>query len=156
MAPLSLVKKHRLVVISGGPGTGKTTVTKKLCKDVSKDMTFHGYKLVVMVELRDLIPLLQDPSSFELKQLMDLFKSVGEMERIVERMKATCGDDTLLILDGYDELPHDFRHCPFFVKLLSPHPHKSPLRNSHIILTSRPIVMSEIHHHFKSAKGTLS
>ena len=152
---MSLVKKHRLVVISGAPGTGKTTLAKKLCKDVSKDMASHGYKLVVKVELRDLIPLGLVPSSFELKQLMDLFESVGEMERVVGRMKATCGADTLLILDGYDELPHDLRHSPFFVNLLSPRPLKSPLRKSHIILTSRSIVMSEIHHHFKSAQVPL-
>ena len=152
---MSLVKKHRLVVISGAPGTGKTTLTKKLCKDVSRDMASHGYKLVLKVELRDLIPLVQDPSSFQLKQLMVLFESVGEMERVVERMKATCGADTLLILDGYDELPHDLRYSPFFINLLSPRPLKSPLRKSHIILTSRSIVMSEIHHHFKSAEVPL-
>ena len=152
---MSLVKKHRLVVISGAPGTGKTTLAKKLCKDVSRDMASHGYKLVLKVELRDLIPLVQDPSSFELKQLMVLFESVGGMKRVVERMKATCGADTLLILDGYDELPHDIRHCPFFVNLLSPDPLRSPLRESHIILTSRSIVMSEIHHHFKSAQVPL-
>ena len=152
---MSLVKKHQLVVISGAPGTGKTTLTKKLCKDVSRDMASHGYKLVVKVELRDLVPLVQDPSLFQLKQLMVLFESVGGMERVVERMKVTYGADTLLILDGYDELPHDLRHSPFFVNLLSPHSLKSPLRKSHIILTSRSIVMSEIHHHFKSAEVPL-
>ena len=152
---MSLVKKHQLVVISGAPGTGKTTLAKKLCKDVSRDMTSHGYKLVVKVELRELVPLGQDPSSFELKQLMDLFESGGEMERVVGRMKATCGADTLLILDGYDELPCDLRHSTFFVNLLSPHSFKSPLRKSHIILTSRSIVMSEIHDRFMSAKVPL-
>ena len=154
---MSLVKKHRLVVISGAPGTGKTTLAKKLCKEVSRDMASHGYKLVVKVELRDLVPLVQDPSSFELKQLMYLFESVGDLEigRVVGRMKATCGADTLLILDGYDELPHDLRLSPFFVNLLSPHSRKSPLRKSHIILTSRSIVMSEIHHRFKSAQVPL-
>ena len=152
---MSLVKKHQLVVISGAPGTGKTTLTKKLCKEVSRDMASHRYKLVVKVELRDLVPLLQDPSSFELKQLMYLFESVGEMERVVERMKATCGADTLLILDGYDELPLDLRHSPFFVNLLSPDPLRSPLRKSHIILTSRSIVMREIHDRFKSAQVPL-
>ena len=152
---MSLVKKHRLVVITGAPGTGKTTLAKKLCKDVSMDMASHGYKLVVKVELRDLVPLLQEPSSFELKQLMYLFETVGEMERVVERMKATCGADTLLILDGYDELPHDLRHSTFFVNFLSPRPLKSPLRQSHIILTSRSIVMREIHDRFKSAQVPL-
>ena len=152
---MSLVKKHRLVVISGAPGTGKTTLTKKLCKDVSRDMASHGYKLVVKVELRDLVPLVQDPASFELKQVMNLFESVGEMERVVGRMRATSGADTLLILDGYDELPHDLRHSPFFLNLLSPDPLKSPLRKSHIILTSRSIVMSEIHHRFMLAKVPL-
>ena len=152
---MSLVKEHRLVVISGAPGTGKTTLAKKLCKDVSMDMASHGYKLVVKVELRDLVPLVQEPSSFELKQLMDLFKKVGEMKKVVERMKATYGAGMLLVLDGYDELPHDLRHCTFFVNLLSPHSFNSPLPKSHIILTSRSIVMSEIHLRFKSAKAPL-
>ena len=152
---MSWVKEHRLVVISGAPGTGKTTLAKKLCKEASRDMASHGYKLVMKVELRELVPLVQDPSSFELKQLMYLFESVGDMESIVERLKVTCGADTLLILDGYDELPHDLRHCTFFVNLLSPKRLKSPLRESHIILTSRSIVMSEIHHHFQSARVPL-
>ena len=148
-----LVKKHRLVVISGAPGTGKSTLAKKLCKDVSRDMASLGYKLVVKVELRDLVPLVQEPSSFGLKQLMEVFKSAGQMERVVARMKATGGADTLLILDGYDELPQDLRHSAFFVDLLT-HSLKSPLPFSHIILTSRSIVMSEIYHHFTSAKFT--
>ena len=150
-----LVKKHRLVVISGAPGTGKSTLAKKLCKDVSRDMASLDYKLVVKVELRDLVPLVQEPSLFGLKQLMELFESAGQMERVVGRMKVTDGADTLLILDGYDELPHDLRHSQFFVNLLSPHSFKSPLRKSHIILTSRSIVMSEIHHRFKSAEVPL-
>ena len=152
---MSLVKEHRLVVISGAPGAGKTTLAKKLCKDVCRDMASFGYRLVVKVELHDLVPLGQDPSSFELKQLMDLFKKVGEMKKVVKRMKATYGAGMLLILDGYDELPHDLRHCTFFLNLLSPDPLKSPLPKSHIILTSRSIVMSEIHHRFKSAKVPL-
>ena len=109
------------------------------------------YKLVVKVELRDLVPLVQELSSFGLKQLMELFESAGQMERVVQRMKATGGADTLLILDGYDELPHALRHSPFFVNLLT-HSLESPLPFSHIILTSRSIVMSEIYHHFTSAQ----
>ena len=148
---MPLVKKHRLVVISGAPGTGKSTLATKLCQDVSRNMESLGYKLVVKVELRDLVPLVQEPSSFGLELLMELFKSAGQMERVVQRMIATGGADTLLILDGYDELPHELRHSSFFVNLLT-HSLNSPLPYSHIILTSRSIVMSEIYHHFTSAK----
>ena len=151
---VQLVQERRLVVISGAPGTGKSTLAKKLCQDVSRDMESLGYKLVVKVELRDLVPLVQELSSFGLKQLMELFESAGQMERVVQRMKATRGADTLLILDGYDELPHKLRHSSFFVNLLT-HSLKSPLRDSHIILASRSIVMSEIYHHFHSAKKPL-
>ena len=150
---LRLVKEKQLVVISGAPGTGKSTLAKKLCKDASRDMESLGYKLVVMVELRDLVPLtcLQQSSSFELKHLMELFEQAGHMESVVQTMKATRGADMLLILDGYDELPRELRHSPFFIDLLT-HSLKSPLPHSHVILTSRSIVMSEIYRHFQSAK----
>ena len=148
---MPLVKKHRLVVISGAPGTGKSTLATKLCQDMSRNMESLGYKLVVKVELRDLVPLVQEQSSFGLEQLMEPFESAGQMERVVQRMIATGGADTLLILDGYDELPHELRHSSFFVNLLT-RCLKSPLPYSHIILTSRSIVMSEIYHHFTSAK----
>ena len=151
---VQLVQERRLVVISGAPGTGKSTLAKKLCQDVSRDMESLGYKLVVKVDLRDLVPLVQEPSSFGLEQLMELFESAGQMETVVQRMKATRGADMLLILDGYDELPHELRHNSFFLNLLT-HSLKSPLRDSHIILTSRSIVMSEIYHHFKSAEVPL-
>ena len=151
---VQLVQEHRLVVISGAPGTGKSTLAKKLCQDVSRDMESLGYKLVVKVELRDIVPLVQEPSSFGLEQLMKLFESAGQMERVVQRMKATSGADTLLILDGYDELPHELRHSQFFLNLLT-HSLKSPLRKGHIILTSRSIVMNEIYYHFKSAEVPL-
>ena len=151
---VQLVQERRLVVISGAPGTGKSTLAKKLCQDVSRDMESLGYKLVVKVELRDLVPLAQEPSSFGLKQLMELFESAGQVERVVQRMKATHGADVLLILDGYDELPRKLRHSSFLVNLLTD-PLKSPLPYSHIILTSRSIVMSEINCHFNSAKKPL-
>ena len=151
---LRLVKEKQLVVVSGAPGTGKSTLAKKLCKDASRDMESLGYKLVVMVELRDLIPLtcLQQSSSFELKHLMELFEQAGHMESVVQTMKATCGANMLLILDGYDELPRELRHTSFFIDLLI-HSLKSPLPHSHVILTSRSIVMSEIYHHFQFAKA---
>ena len=154
---LRLVKKKQLVVISGAPGTGKSTLAKKLCKDASRDMESLGYKLVVMVELRDLVPLacLQQSSSFELKHLMALFEQAGHMESVVQTMKATHGADMLLILDGYDELPHELRHSPFLIDLLT-HSLKSPLPYSHVILTSRSIVMSEIYHHFQSVKTSFA
>ena len=148
---IPLVKEHRLVVISGAPGTGKSTLAKKLCQDVSRNMESLSYKLVVKVELRDLVPLVLEPSSFGLEQLMELFASAGQVETVVQRMKATGGADMLLILDGYDELPHELRHSPFFVNLLT-HSLESPLPLSHIIFTSRSIVMSEIYHHFTSAQ----
>ena len=77
------------------------------------------YKLVVKVELCDLVPLVQELSSFGLKQLMELFESAGQMERVVQRMKAICGADMLLILDGYDEFPRELRHSSFLVNLLT-------------------------------------
>ena len=47
----TMIKEWKLVVISGAPGVGKSTLAKKLCKDMSMKMSDHEYNLVLLVEL---------------------------------------------------------------------------------------------------------
>ena len=145
------VKKSKLVIISGAPGVGKSTLVKKLCQDISKQINDLKYDLVLLVELRDLIAFkdLQEP--FELHHLLQLFCSTkSDAADLAQEMIANGGRDVLLILDGYDELLHELRESPFFLNLLM-HSPRSPLPECNVVLTSRSIATSQIYKHFETS-----
>ena len=147
-----LVKKHKLVVISGAPGVGKSTLARKVCQDVCNSPGCGGYILVLLVELRDLLLFKKD---FKLVDILQLFEEMmGDTTSPVELSKAIYGNqgkDVLFILDGFDELPPHLRQSDFLVNLLS-HNRDSPLRDCNVVLTSRSIVTSEIYHQMQKPK----
>ena len=152
-----MVKKSKLVVISGAPGVGKSTLAKKLCQDISNTMRDHEYEIVLLVELRDLVAFRDLVEVFELHHLLQLFCSTKDKAgKLAKEMQANGGRSVFLILDGYDELLHELRTSPFFLNLLM-HSPKSPLPECDVVLTSRSIATSQIYQHFEMSgtKGNL-
>ena len=147
----TMIKEWKLVVISGAPGVGKSTLAKKLCKDMSMKMSDHEYNLVLLVELRDLIAFKDLNESFELHHMLQLFcNSKDKAASIAKEMIANSGRGTLLILDGYDELLQELRRSPFFLSLLMHSPNSS-LPECDVVLTSRSIITSQIYQVFDSS-----
>ena len=147
-----LVKERRLVVISGAPGVGKSTLARKVCQDICNSPGCGGYILVLLVELRDLLLFKKD---FKLVDILQLFEEkMGDTTSPVELSKAIYGNqgkDVLFVLDGFDELPPHLRQSDFLVNLLS-HSRDSPLRDCDVVLTSRSIVTSEIYHQMQQSR----
>ena len=149
----TMVKQMKLVVISGAPGVGKSTLAKKLCKDISNKISDHGYDLVLLVELRDLIAFKDLGEPFKLHHLMQLFTESEQVAvQLAREVQAYDGKGVLLILDGYDELLQELREDPFFIDLLA-HSPKSPLHECDIVLTSRSILTSQIYRHLTNASA---
>ena len=147
----TLVKDKKLVIISGAPGVGKSTLAKKLCQDISNNVSYHMYDLVLLVELRDLIAFKDLGEPFKLHHLLQLFtESTQVAVQLAAELQAHDGKGVLLILDGYDELLQELREAPFFNDLLA-HTPKSPLHECDIVLTSRSILTSQIYHHLTKA-----
>ena len=147
----TMIKEWKLVVISGAPGVGKSTLAKKLCKDMSMKMSDHEYNLVLLVELRDLIALKDLNESFELHHMLQLFcNTKDKAASIAKEMIANSGRGTLLILDGFDELLQELRRSPFFLSLLMHSPNSS-LPECDVVLTSRSIITSQIYQVFDSS-----
>ena len=90
----------KLILVEGAPGVGKSTFAWKLCREWSKGKILSQYKLVVLLRLRD-------KRVREAKTLYDLiyYDDPEEQKLIVKEIVKLKGKETLLLFEGYDELP---------------------------------------------------
>ena len=90
----------KLILVEGAPGVGKSTFAWKLCRKWTKGKFLSQYKLVVLLRLRD-------KRVREAKTLYDLIYYDIPKKRclIVEELILSNGKETLLLFEGYDELP---------------------------------------------------
>ena len=90
----------KLILVEGAPGVGKSTFAWKLCRKWSKGKILSQYKLVVLLRLRD-------KRVREAKTLYDLiyYDDPEEQKLIVKKIVKSKGKETLLLFEGYDELP---------------------------------------------------
>ena len=89
-----------LILVEGAPGVGKSTFAWKLCWEWTKGKILSQYKLVVLLRLRD-------KRVREAKTLYDLiyYDIPKKRELIVDELISSDGKETLLLFEGYDELP---------------------------------------------------
>ena len=88
-----LVKEHKLVIISGAPGVGKSTLARKVCQDVCRSPSCYGYSLVLLVELRKLLLFTKD---FKLVDILKLFQGmIGDTTSLHQSQKIVFDSSNL-------------------------------------------------------------
>ena len=103
-----------LILVEGAPGVGKSTFAWKLCRKWSKGKILSQYKLVVLLRLRD-------KHVREAKTLYDLiyYHDPGEQTLIVKEILKSNGKETLLLFEGYDELPAQDKKESVLLQIIS-------------------------------------
>ena len=144
--------KH--IIVSGAPGSGKSTLVRQLCKDLSSGSLPNDYTLVVLVELRELILHLQDKEEVQLHHFLTKFKHRVDVDHVCRELEKSCGKSVLLVLDGFDELDARMRGCQLLKELLSTESNYLP--DCDILITSRPVtcpdllgLMQPLHRHIE-------
>ena len=128
--------KQHCVLVEGAPGVGKTTLSWEICRRWAEGNLFNQYTLVLLLRLRD--EMVQTAET--LKGLV-LYPCEERLDDITRYLKDTGGSNTLIILEGLDELPQHLLTRPsIFTRLLA----GTELPNATIVVTSRPSATAQL------------
>ena len=130
------------IIISGVPGSGKTTLVRQLCKDLVLGNLPSDYTLVVLVELRELILLLKGQEEVQLHHFLTKFEHKVDISQVCKELEKSDGKGMLLVLDGFDELDARMKSCQLLKKLLSIESNYLP--ECDILVTSRPVTCPDL------------
>ena len=121
---------EKVVLVEGAPGVGKSTFAWEFCRRWERGEIAQQYQLVLLLRLRD-------ERMSRAKSLKDLVyhSSDSVCRAVVEELESTFGMNTLIILEGFDELPDAQRkESSIFLELIL----GQLLLHATVMITSRP------------------
>ena len=127
---LSSHHQHKLVLMEGAPGVGKTTFSWEFCRKWSIGEILQGHSLLLLLPLRD-------NSLKAAKTLSDLFyhPNLELQQAVVQEVTSNQGQGVAIWLEAWDELDHEPREkASVFLDLI----HGRILPLATVFVTSRP------------------
>ncbi len=123
-------KEGDLIFVKGRPGSGKTTLMKKITKDWAAGIALRDSKVVFYISLRNC-------KVSKSKKLSDLLRccysfNAEEIGKTVEEIKKCDGKGFCFIFDGLNEICLDKSSCIFNII------NKCYLCSAEVIVSSRP------------------
>jgi len=127
---LSSHHQHKLILIEGAPGVGKTTFSWEFCRKWSMSEILQGHSLLLLLPLRD-------NSLKAAKTLSDLFYHPNSelQQAVLQEVTSSQGQRVAIWLEAWDELDHEPREkASVFLNLI----HGRILPLATVFVTSRP------------------
>ena len=120
----------KVILLEGAPGSGKSTMCWYICKQWGEGTLLQGFTHVLMIELRD-------KTIQAVKHLVQILPYIlGHDNRVAEDLIKKHGDNVLVILEGWNELPKPLRKESIFKDLVTKGG-RSPLQNAVVLVSSR-------------------
>ena len=130
----------QIILIQGSPGSGKTTLANKVCIEWAKGNLIQHYMLVILLKLRD--PRISDIESID--EMVKCTMGDNFASEVVRDIKCIDGENILLLLEGWDELPEEKQQKSFFTDAIS----GKALQKCSVLITSRPSSIGSIQKRF--------
>ena len=128
--------ERKVILVEGAPGVGKSTLAWELCRRWERGEIAEQYQLVLLLQLRDQVIR-------KAQSLSDLLHhpSKAVVQAVENELIATLGANTLIILEGFDELPSTCRReSSVFLRLIN-----GELPHATVLVTSRPWATQDLH-----------
>ena len=128
--------ERKVILVEGAPGVGKSTLAWEFCRKWERGEIAQQYSLVLLIRLRDQIIR-------KAQSVSDLLHhpSKAVVQAVEDELIATLGANTLIILEGFDELPSTCRReSSVFLRLIN-----GELPHATVLVTSRPWATQDLH-----------
>ena len=136
-ANLPATSSKKVILVEGAPGVGKSTFAWEFCRRWERGEIARQYQLVLLLRLRE-------ERISNARSLEDLFyhPSGDVCHTVIKELEENFGVNTLIILEGFDELPDGCRSASsVFLQLIL----GQLLPLATVMVTSRPWATRVLH-----------
>ena len=133
--------KHKVILVEGMPGIGKTELVKEIALEWANGKILHDIKLLLLLYLRRPELCKLDSIDSFLKFISKDFLVDEQISCVSKQLKLSQGENVMFLMDGYDECVNKLQEDCFVMRLIN----REILCNSLVLITSRPSATYHLH-----------
>ena len=132
--------KRKVILLEGGAGSGKTTLTWHACQKWAEEKLFQQFSHLIHLSL-------EDPDLVSAKCLADIIPhpSSEVREGVAKEIADQNGKGVCFLLDGWDEASPVLRHRDSFIPRFIAGKTGKMLPRCSIVMTSRPVAAGSLY-----------